>query len=137
MQALSGISKTGVYDAVMPGGRPHTREATEFGQRLAEARKRAGLTQQQLADKLGTNQKLITYWERESVGLKADQLAALADALSTTVDELLGRNGNAKRAAGPVGKVRQVFERVSALPRRQQERIMGVVEDLLTAQSAK
>lgn len=114
----------------MPGGRPKTRKGTEFGRRLSEMRKNAGLTQTQLAEKINVSQKVITYWERESVGLKADQLIAVADALSISVDSLLGRNVS-KPKGGPVGKARQIFEQVSTLPRRQQERIAGVVEALI------
>ena len=36
-------------------------------------------------------------------------------------------------AAGPVGKARAVFERVSRLPRATQQRILANVEDALTA----
>lgn len=130
MQVVSSIFSNSPYNAVMPGGRPKTRKGTEFGERLSEMRQNAGLTQTQLAEKIGVSQKVITYWERESVGLKADQLIAVADALKISVDSLLGRK-TAKPKGGPIGKTRQIFEQVSTLPRRQQDRIAGVVEALL------
>jgi len=96
----------------------------------------AGLTQKQLAEKLGTTQRVVTYWEREAVGLRADQLAQLAEALAVSADYFLGRQTK-KRESGPAGKARLVFERVSQLPRFQQQRILATVEDMLIAQSTK
>ncbi len=59
----------------------------------------------------------------------------LARALKVSADELLGLEN--PRKTGPSGKVRRVFEAVTHLPRRQQQRIVEVVEDMLTAQKAK
>ena len=116
MQAISSNFEDRPYSWGMAGGRPTTREGTEFGKRLSEARQRAGLTQMQLADRLGVSQKVVTYWERESVGLKADQLIALSDALAISVDELLGRGASAKQRGGPVGRARRVLMRSARFP---------------------
>ena len=53
--------------------------------------------------------------------------------LDVTVEHLLGVEERTKRGAGPVGKARAVFERVSQLPRATQQRILANVEDALTA----
>ena len=76
----------------MPAGRPAQGKRPSLGQRLAQARQEAGLTQQQLAEMLGVDQRVITYWERKEVALRADQLRALTDALGVTADFLLGRD---------------------------------------------
>jgi transcriptional regulator with XRE-family HTH domain len=120
----------------MPQGRPASAKRPQLGERIAEARQQAGLTQKQLAAKLGITQRVVTYWEREAVGLRADQLAQLAEALAVSADYFLGRESK-KRGNGPVGKARLIFERVSHLPRFQQQRILATVEDMLIAQSAK
>ena len=75
----------------MKQGRPSTKPRTDFGRRMADARERAGITQQQLAEKLGTSQRAVAHWERDPVALRPDQIAAVADALNVTTDELLGR----------------------------------------------
>jgi transcriptional regulator with XRE-family HTH domain len=108
-----------------------------MGERIASARQQAGITQQQLASKLGVTQRVVTYWEREPVALKPEQLAALAAALQVTADFLLGRQESIARGTGPTGKARQVFERVSRLPRATQQRILANVEDSLTAYEAR
>lgn len=135
MQALRYISEIPGYDPLMPGGRPAKTKRSPFGERLAAARLQAGLTQQQLADKLGTVQRVIAHWEREPVALRADQLSALADVLGVTADYLVGRNEPKKRGSGPVGRARQVLEAVSRLPRHQQQKIIDVVEAMVAHQA--
>lgn len=133
MQAFSYISKVGGYVLDMTAGRPAKQPRTPFGERIALAREQAGLTQQQLAEKAGTIQRVVSSWEREPVALRADQLSALADALGVSIDFLLGRQ-NLKQRGGPVGKVRQVFERVSKLPRHQQNKVAEFVEAFVNQQ---
>jgi transcriptional regulator with XRE-family HTH domain len=120
----------------MRTGRPATKEATTLGQRISAARRDAGMTQQQLADKLGTSQRVITYWERESVGLKAEQLTALAEALGITLDKLMGKAQPKARGNGPTGRAKQMFESVAKLPRKQQQKILDVVQALVAQHAA-
>ena len=134
MQAFSYNSQTAGYVLDMPAGRPAKQSRTPFGERIALAREQAGLTQQQLAERTGTIQRVISSWEREQVALRADQLTALADALGVSIDFLLGRK-NVKQRGGPVGKVRQVFERVSRLPRHQQNKVAEFVEAFVERKS--
>jgi transcriptional regulator with XRE-family HTH domain len=130
MQAVTGNSENPRYDPLM-AGRPAKSDRPSFGERLAEARQQAGLTQQQLAERLDVTQRVITYWEREPVALRAEQLAALADALGVTTDFLVGRDSPKKRGPGPVGRARRVLETVSRLPRQQQQKIIEVVEAMV------
>jgi len=58
----------------------------------------------------------------------------LAEVLGVSMDELLNFKAP-KPKAGPKGKVKEAFEAVSKLPRRQQEHILKVV-NALVAQSA-
>ena len=128
MQEQSYISPPSPYAAAMITGRPAQRPRTPFGERLAQARERAGLTQVQLAEKLGTTQRAVAYWEREPDALKADQLATLADILGVTGDYLLGRQDSKPAPKAPPGKLRQVFEKAYQLPRHQQNKIVEFVE---------
>lgn len=119
----------------MPTGRPSTRQRSRLGERITLLREQAGLSQQQLADKLGINQQMVAYWERRAATLRPEQLTTLAEALRTSVDELLGKTASKSRGGGPAGKMRQVFEAVSRLPRRQQQKIAEVVEALVAQHS--
>ena len=80
---------------------------------------------------MGVSQQVVAAWERRSKALRSDTLVKLAEILRVSTDELLGlkTSGN----SGPRGKVRRVFEDVSALPRSRQQRIVAVVEDMVTA----
>lgn len=131
MQAQRYISEIPRYDFAMPGGRPAKTKRAPFGERVTQARQQAGLSQQQLAERLGTTQRVIAHWERAPVALRADQLAALASALGVTADYLVGRDSPKKRGSGPVGRARRLLETVSRLPRHQQQRIIDVVEALV------
>lgn len=121
---------------VMPRGRPSKLPRSGFGHRLWQARLRAGLSQEQLAAKVGVAQRTIAYWERQPALLRPDQLVAVAKMLKVSVEALLCETPPVKAAKGPVGKVRQVFEAVNALPRRQQEKIVEVVQALVAQHTA-
>jgi HTH-type transcriptional regulator, cell division transcriptional repressor len=121
----------------MQTGRPSKHPRNPFGQRLHAAREAAGLSQAQVADKLGIHQTSYADWERHSVALRPEQLKTLAGLFNVAVSELLGEEPPKKRGAGPVGKARHAFERVSKLPRATQQRILANVEDALTAYEAR
>jgi hypothetical protein len=55
-------------------------------------------------------------------------LRNLADALNVSVKDFVGTNGKKKRGTGPAGKMRQLFEAASRLPRSQQQKIAAVLE---------
>jgi transcriptional regulator with XRE-family HTH domain len=137
LQGLAVIRTTTNYPLGMAAGRPAKQPRTPFGQRVTKAREVAGLTQVQLAERVGVTQPVVAYWEREPVALRAEQLAALADALGVSGDYLLGRSGKEPSLKGPTGKARQVFERVSKLSRSRQQYIIKVVEDLVGSVNGK
>jgi len=117
-------------------GRPTQRERPAYGQHLTALREDAGLTQHQLAAKLGVQQSNIAFWERWDKPPRGDVLPKLAEALGVSVDELL-RVTPAKPKRQPAkGKLHQAFMAASKLPRRQQQKIAGVVEALI-AQNQK
>jgi transcriptional regulator with XRE-family HTH domain len=121
----------------MNTGRPAKHQRTAFGQRLAEARERVGLTQQQVAQRVGVDQRVIAYWERRPVALRPDQMSALADALNVTTDYLVGRPAKDRAPKGPPGKLRLAFEKAHKLPRNQQSRIVEFVEAYVNQYASK
>ncbi len=120
----------------MQTGRPTKTKRSEFGARLHAARETAGLSQAQVAAKLGIHQSSYADWERYPVALRPEQLSQLASILGIATEQLLG-NSDSKRRGGPAGKARQMFERVSQLPRATQQRILANVQDSLTAYEAR
>ena len=63
-----------------------------FSDRLAELRKKRGLTQQQIADELNVNRVTYTYLEKGNREPSFEKLLLLAKYLETTTDDLLGRS---------------------------------------------
>lgn len=119
------------YTPDVKTGRPAIRERTPFGQRLHTLREQTGLSQQQLAERLGLTQRAYAHWERNPVALRPDQLLNLAQTLNVSVDELVGTNGTKRRGTGPTGKMKQLFEAASRLPRSQQQKITSLLEPFI------
>ncbi len=115
----------------MQTGRPSKKTRPPFGERLHALREQAGLSQQQLADRLGLTQRAYAYWERNPVALRPEQLGELARALGVTVEDMLGEPNGKKRGTGPAGKMRQLFEAASRLPRSQQQKVAAVLEPFI------
>lgn len=61
-----------------------------ISKRLAEIRKRRGIRQVDLAEKLGINQPLVSQYERGDIRLHGSLVAAFARALRVSSDEILG-----------------------------------------------
>ena len=76
------------------------RETGVFGQRLAQLRQEAGLSQQALADRLAVTRQAVSNWEREQTLPDLDMLRALARALGTDLNTLCGAAPAAPRRRG-------------------------------------
>lgn len=70
MQAILVNGLFDPYNPAMQTGRPAKSKRSPLGERIAALRERAGLSQDQLAQKIGSNQKTVAYWERRAVTLK-------------------------------------------------------------------
>ncbi len=62
----------------------------EIGRRIAELRKKADMTQLELADRLGVRYQAVSNWERGSSMPDIMKLPELASIFDTTIDKLLG-----------------------------------------------
>jgi transcriptional regulator with XRE-family HTH domain len=54
---------------------------------IKQARSKSGLTQQQLADKLGVSQPQVSFWETGALGPSADTLARISDITRVPYEE--------------------------------------------------
>lgn len=101
------------------------------GTHLLELRKAANLSQAELAELVGETQRNIAYWEQSDKPPRSDVLPKLAEVLGIRVENLLLPESQLRRRGGPVGKVRRVFEEVSRLPKREQNKIVETVSALV------
>jgi transcriptional regulator with XRE-family HTH domain len=71
-------------------GPPAPIDDKEIGQRLKRIRLQRGLTQVEIAEKLGITQGVVSEYERGAVRLHGALLAAFAKALKASPNEILG-----------------------------------------------
>lgn len=72
----------------------------EIGKNLRRLRSRAGLTQQEIADKLDVSRVAIGQWESEKSMPRKANLEQLADLFGTTVADLMGETSEPVRPNG-------------------------------------
>ena len=63
-----------------------------FSERLKESRKKARLTQVEIAEKLGISQPAYASWERGAKKPTQENLVKLAQVLNVTIDYLVGNS---------------------------------------------
>jgi transcriptional regulator with XRE-family HTH domain len=122
------------YTGGMKTGRPSNKPRPPFGERIHAAREALGLSQSQVAEKLGITQMAYSFWERRPVALRPEQIERLAEVLNVPINAMLCDRRAGIRKGGPTGKVRRVFEQVNQLPRSQQKHILAVVEAFVAQQ---
>lgn len=64
----------------------------DFGQKLKEIRKNEGLSQEQLAEKIGVSRQAITKWETGKGMPDIENMMILAEIFKTTLDELVSQS---------------------------------------------
>jgi transcriptional regulator with XRE-family HTH domain len=95
---------------------------------MVELRQAAGLTQMQLADKVGVSPSNIAFWELSGTPPRGEVLPKLAEALGVTIEVLLNVTPQKPKPKPAKGRLQRVFEEASRLPRRQQDKIAEFVE---------
>ena len=94
----------------------------QTGRLIAELRKKQGLTQQQLADKLNLSNKTISKWESGSGSPDISNLPVLAEALEISVDELLNGELNQLKSATNLDMPKDYSPRKELTPEQKKER---------------
>jgi transcriptional regulator with XRE-family HTH domain len=136
MQALSTTTapdfQTPGYNAPMRKS-DLSRERPPLAQRFVALRQAAGLTQVQLATMLGVAPSVIAFWELKGTPPRGEVLPGLAKAFGVSVDEILGVEPIKPKRQAAKGKLQALFEAASQLPRRQQEKVIAVLEPFVSA----
>lgn len=103
-----------------------------LGERLARIRKEKGVTQVELADRVGIVQNLVSAYECGRLRLQAEMAIRFAKTLGVSADELLGLKKPAQEA-GTVRnrRLRRSVQEIEKLPRRDQEALLRTIEAFL------
>ena len=78
-----------------------------LGAMIAELRKQHGMTQLELAEKMGVTDKAVSKWERDLSCPDINSIPNLAEILDVSVEELMQIK---KGAETPVGKAAEIME---------------------------
>ena len=78
-----------------------------LGTMIAELRKQHGMTQLELAEKMGVTDKAVSKWERDLSCPDINSLPKLAELLGVSVEELMQVK---KEAEAPASKVTEIME---------------------------
>jgi transcriptional regulator with XRE-family HTH domain len=102
------------------------------GARLLALRKASGLTQIELAKALDVPQANIAFWEWSDKPPRSDLLQKMAKAFGVRLDDLLlASDRTIAKRKGPIGEVQRTFEAVTKLPRKQQRKVLEMVQALV------
>ena len=114
---------------------PHT----AFGKRLFALRKTRGLTQVQLAEALGTTQRVISYYETEAELPPSTVIIPLARVLEVSTDELLGLKPTEPNGNNSVQKQRlwKRFQKMDVLPTKDQRAVIRLINSLAGSSQAE
>lgn len=93
----------------------------DFGNRLKELRKQAGLTQQQLANQIGLSKTVISYYELHARTPSPEIIIKLAAVFHVSADYLLGiekKNGRTVDVSGLTDEEVKAVEQIIVLLRK-------------------
>lgn len=114
---------------------PYT-EFMQIGAHIRQLRKDAGLSLRELARQIEVHPSNVSFWENNDKLPSSNILLKMADALSVSVEELLGKSPIEKNPL-KVGKMGNVLNELASLPRRQQQEILSTIEHLIAGHKAK
>lgn len=113
--------------AALKGTHPYV-----FGQRLAQIRKRKGLSQRELARKMETSQRMISYYERQMGNPSMSTIEKLAHALGVSKEAIL-KTDKGVASSEPIAHSRmlqKVWPLAAQLPYQEQQVIAKMIKSL-------
>lgn len=116
------------------GAKYNTNHSYEFGRRLSEIRRKKGLSQPELAQRMGTTKRMVSHWEREVEKPYAELIQKLAQALDVPEAVFLKAKAAEQVAEVPsvIRSLKQRLPKLSTLSRKDQENLVGVIDGFLS-----
>ena len=122
----------------MPKSKPAAPPSPEvLGARLKEVRQMRGVTQAELAEKLGVTQSLVSQFERGEVRLYADVLVAIAKVLRVSPLRLLGADKVEDESLLGSPRLRRLLHLADQLSRRDKQALLRTIEGYVEGRAKK
>jgi len=102
----------------------------QIGKRLAVLRKSRGLTQTQVAEQVGINQRVVSDYEVGRAGVSADMLTRFCSALKCSADTVIGLKPEANTEKLNLRLTRRI-KRIEQLPLNQQKALLQNIDMFL------
>jgi transcriptional regulator with XRE-family HTH domain len=107
----------------------------QLGARIAALRKEQSMTQVQLAEILGLTQQMIASYEVGRRRVPVSLLPQIAETLTVSLEELIGKKDVQPAKRGPAPKLQQQIERIQRLPRAKQRFVLEMLDTVLAQAS--
>jgi transcriptional regulator with XRE-family HTH domain len=104
-----------------------------IGQRIVRIRKAQGLTQKQLAERIGIARSLVTDYEIGRLRLSGEMVVRFALVLGVSTDAILGLDGKLPIAQKPDLKLTKRLKEIEQLPARQKKSLLLTIDAYLKA----
>jgi transcriptional regulator with XRE-family HTH domain len=112
-------------------------ESESFGQRLARLRKERGITQVEIAERVGIIQVLVSDYELNKLRLNAEMIVRFAAALEISTDELLKpKEESMPLQRKPSLRMLRRMEKIESLPVSQQSTLLRTIDTFLKGAAA-
>lgn len=98
-----------------------------IGQNIEAIRKKLGLTQEQLADKIGIAQALVSKYEIGRLQISAEMIIRFAQALQVSTDQILGFNGEPVENSNSLKLMRRLRE-IEKLSESDQKALLKTID---------
>ncbi len=108
-----------------------------FGTRLAELRKAAGYTQQELANEIGVTRRTITYYEGETTNPPSAILPDLAKSLGITIDELFGLKAVKKTNNVNKSRLQRRMQQIEKMRSKEKRQILQLIDAFVEREQLK
>lgn len=113
------------------------RARSEFAKNLIAIREKKGISQVELAEKMGITQRVVSFYEGKSEGPSPELLRRFALALSIDAKELIGLNKTAVNGEPPPKSLQKRLPMVARLPKEDQDYIAKTIDMLAERRGIK
>lgn len=109
-----------------------TKEGLEtIAQRLVRMRKEKGITQHDMADRLGVSQPVVSDYERGVLRLHGELIVKAAEILNVSADEILGLTPQRERPPLKSRKLLRRMELIERLSKRDRDALLRTIDAFL------